>query len=224
MAGEFPNPEEFANALAVDLNSELARLSVSKPSDKGIGIHFTAYERPDDRWIPELFLISNREGIPYTKVRSAGVGALRETCHTLKDIPSSPEHSKLEFRVAVHEALQAGTLFYYNNGDPQLFNPIAKAMFDSMNAFSQRGVLVDFCDRENPLQPCLAAIEVVRDVLRRHRGILGRAECLIGSPGIVASLGLRGRFTSPFTEDCSLNKVKEVLLSGLCGHFQGGRP
>jgi len=75
IAGESPNPEEFANALAVDLNSELARLCVSKPSDKGIGIHFTAYERLDGRWIPELFLISNWEGIPYAKIHSTGLGA-----------------------------------------------------------------------------------------------------------------------------------------------------
>jgi hypothetical protein len=194
MAGEFPNPEEFANALAVDLNSELARLSVSKPSDKGIGIHFTAYERPDDRWIPELFLISSWEGIPYTKVRSAGVGALRETYHTLKDIPCSPEHSKLEFRVAVHEALQAGTLFYYNNGNPQLFNPIAKAMFDSMNAFSQRGVLVDFCDRENPLQPCLAA----------HRGSPRRFEEAQGH------LGSR-RMSHRVARNCSLPRSEGAI-------------
>jgi hypothetical protein len=195
-AGEFPNPEEFANTLAVDLNYELAKLSVSKPSDKGIGIHFTAYERLDDRWIPELFLISNWEGIPYTKIRSTGAGASRETYHTLKNIPSSREHGKLEFRLAVHEALQAGTLFYYNNGDPELFNPIAKAMFDSMNAFSQRGVLVDFATAKTHCNLVRQPVEVVSRLLieftRKERRIIGgRAHdlCVLSSGHCWSSTG-----------------------------------
>jgi hypothetical protein len=42
IAGEFYNPEEFANAVALGRDRELARLSISKPSDKRIGIHFSA--------------------------------------------------------------------------------------------------------------------------------------------------------------------------------------
>lgn len=140
-ASQFSSPEAFANALAVDLNDELAKFAVPNTSDKGLGIHFTAYERMNDRWIPELFLISNWEGIPYTKIRPTGVGASRETYHTLKNVPSAPEHRNVEFRVAVYEALQWGTMFRYNNGDPELFNPIANAILDAFFALTQRGIL-----------------------------------------------------------------------------------
>jgi hypothetical protein len=53
------SPEQFANHLAVVLEQELSRLKFARSVDRGIGIHFTAYERVGGYWIPELFLISN---------------------------------------------------------------------------------------------------------------------------------------------------------------------
>ena len=55
-ASQFSDPEQFANALAADLNGALANLPLTPFLEKGLGIHFTAYERINDYWIPELFL------------------------------------------------------------------------------------------------------------------------------------------------------------------------
>jgi hypothetical protein len=44
--------EAFAEELAIGLNAELAKHRFERETDKGIGIHFTAYERVEDYWIP----------------------------------------------------------------------------------------------------------------------------------------------------------------------------
>jgi hypothetical protein len=58
-AGQESTPEEFAQRVTVNLAEAISKMSFAKPVDSGIGIHFTAYEYIDNRWIPELFLISN---------------------------------------------------------------------------------------------------------------------------------------------------------------------
>ena len=162
LASQFSSAEDFANTLSVDLNGELSRLPLTKPVDRGIGIHFTTYERMNDYWIPELFLISNWAGIPYTNIRSTGVGATRETYHTLNNVPSSAEHRDFDFRFKVHQALQSGIMFRYNNGDPALFNPVADAILDRFIELARRGVLNDpsserdsLCSRPSTDRGCL---------------------------------------------------------------------
>jgi hypothetical protein len=145
-AANFPSAEGFADAIAAGLNQELAMLPLSKASDKGIGMHFTAYERISDYWIPELFLISNWTGIPYTDIRQGGVGVSRATYHILKEkdgVVPAPQHREPKFRIEVHQALVSGTMFRYNNGDPELFNPPANAILDTFFKLMQRGVLSD---------------------------------------------------------------------------------
>jgi hypothetical protein len=73
LADKFASPEEFGNAIAADLDEQLTKLPLAKNADRGIGIHFTAYERVNDYWIPELFLISNWAGIPYADIRPTGI-------------------------------------------------------------------------------------------------------------------------------------------------------
>ena len=48
VASKFSSPEEFGNAIATDLNEEFTKLPLTNNADKGIGIHFTAYERIND--------------------------------------------------------------------------------------------------------------------------------------------------------------------------------
>ena len=165
LASKFSSPEEFGNAIAADLNEELTKLPLTNNVDKGIGIHFTAYERMNDYWIPELFLISNWAGIPYTDIRSTGIGATRETYHTLNNVDSMPEHREVDFRIKVHQALQSGAMFRYNNGDPVLFNPVADAIVDSFIELARRGVLNDPSSEKTHCALVRRPIEVVSDLL-----------------------------------------------------------
>jgi len=141
-ADEHNSAEEFATRVATHLNEGLVKLHFPNPVDGGIGIHFTTYERINDYWIPELFLISNWKGIPYTDIRPEGVGISRETFHTLKDVPSVPEHRNSEYRLEVHRWLhEKSGMFRYNNGDPELFNPVANAILDTFFTIMKRGSL-----------------------------------------------------------------------------------
>jgi hypothetical protein len=164
-AHEFSSAEEFANQMAAVLNRELARLPSSSPVDKGIGIHFTTYERVSDYWIPELFLISNWEGIPYTHIRRKGGGASRETYHTLKGVVSAPQHGEPRFRFEVHEALLSGTMFRYNNGDPELFSPVADATIDTLFRLMRRGSVNDPSSKETHCALARRPIEIISHLL-----------------------------------------------------------
>jgi hypothetical protein len=94
-ARHFSSAEKFADSTASGLNQELTKLPITSYAGKGIGIHFTAYERFNDYWIPELFLISNWAGIPYTNLRPTGIGVTRETYHTIKNVPPSAGTSRV---------------------------------------------------------------------------------------------------------------------------------
>src|SRR4030095_1045848 len=65
-----PSPEDFAKSLAIDLGSALSKRHFIKPTDRGLGIHFSAYEHVDGCWIPELFAIKNWTDDP--AIRRAG--------------------------------------------------------------------------------------------------------------------------------------------------------
>ena len=73
-AQESSSASEFADAL----NCVLSNRRFAKPADAGLGIHFTAYERVDDRWVPELFLVSNWTDTSYMAVQPQGFRATRE--------------------------------------------------------------------------------------------------------------------------------------------------
>jgi hypothetical protein len=167
-AGNFSSAEDFANAIAAGLNEDLAKIPLTRAVDKGIGIHFTAYERISDYWIPELFLISNWAGIPYTNIRPDGVGVSRETYHILKEkegVIPAPEHREPRFRIEVHQALQSGTMFRYNNGDPELFNAAANAILDIFFRLMQRRVLNDPSAEKTHCALVRRPIEVISSLL-----------------------------------------------------------
>lgn len=181
------SPEDFANAVATSLEQELSKLPLSG-REKGIGIHFTAYEYMNGYWMPELFLISNWADIPYTSLRTTGVGASRETYHTLMDVPSSPEHKGLEFRLDVHRALQSERIFWYNNGDPELYNPVADSIKGTISTLGKRGTLSQLASKEAHCDLARRPIEVISDLLGDFsragtRLIGGKPHDLCVSPG-----------------------------------------
>lgn len=138
-AGDFSSAEQFATALAERLEKELSRMRFSGLADAGVGIHFTAYEYINDYWIPELFLISNWADTSYASLRRTGVGASRETYHSIAGEPPRGEDREVDRRLQVNAFLQQGNILIYNNGDPMLFNPAANGVAAMFGELARRG-------------------------------------------------------------------------------------
>lgn len=137
-APEYSSAQEFAESLAHDLQGELARLR--NPIEVGLGIHFSAYERVGDYWIPELFHICN--WLPgYRGVSPDGMHCSRETWGTVTGKGSSLAHGEPQHRHEVREFLQAGHWLRYNNGDPVIFNTVAGALQEAVEHLDDRGQL-----------------------------------------------------------------------------------
>lgn len=180
----------FAGSLAMGLTDALAGRSFAKPVDAGLGVHFTAYERVDDRWIPELFVITNWTDSSYTAIRPQGFRATRETYAILKGLEERPtEHGEANFRLEVHAALHGdGIMFRFNNGDPILFNPIANAIIDSFIELSRRRNLKDPTSCPTHLSIARSPVDVVSKLLAElsdpnMRLIGGKPHDLAVSPG-----------------------------------------
>lgn len=187
-AERFMTPETFAEHLADQLEQELGRLRFRAPVDKGIGLHLTAYERVEDRWIPELFLISNWLNTSYDALRDTGVGASRETLKTLHGRTfSHAVDAWPELRGWVAEYLGRGGWFSFNNGDPFLYNIASKAILDMLGVSAQRGMLQRLGDVGTFIRWAATPVEVVRGVQRDFyrdglRVVGGRVHNLAISP------------------------------------------
>jgi len=142
-ADTFATAERFAHALADTLNREINALPLRREVDKGIGIHFSAYEWINGYWIPEFFHISNWSDPTYTALRPSGVGASGDMSGALANQTPELVGNELAKRLAVHQAIQRGVWFQYNNGDPRLFNSAAKAIIDMFIELNSRGMLRD---------------------------------------------------------------------------------
>src|SRR5215469_14733044 len=77
-ASRYSSAEDFARTLACDLTTALRVRRFRSPSERGIGMHFSAYERIDGYWVPELFHIRNWENETYSAVQE-GIIVTRET-------------------------------------------------------------------------------------------------------------------------------------------------
>jgi hypothetical protein len=175
-AGTYGSPQNFAEALASELTVEVS--ARSRAVKKGIGIHFTAYERVDGYWVPELFLISNWTDLSYVSCRTAFT-ATRETYGTYKQIEErSSEHGNRAHRLEVHSALQNdAALFHYNNGDTLLFNSVAKGIFSSFSLLMQRGQVADHASVRTHLslarRPVEVASKLLSDLARKESIVIG---------------------------------------------------
>jgi hypothetical protein len=188
-ADEFKTPEMFAQALRNDLTKEFKKIRLRKPSETGLGIHLSVYERVEDYWIPELFKISNWTNNSYTDVWPDGFQLERVTYHTSfeNEIDENPEDGEPHRRLKVRQKLQDGMVLIYNNGDPNMFNHAASAIFSMIQV---RGALGHLKDMETPEAVCDLArrpIEIVTEVQRDFCrpevvGVGGRARELAISP------------------------------------------
>lgn len=166
LANRFASAEEFAVDTAEQLERQLRGMHFTRPTDAGIGIHFSAYERQRDYRIPELFLISNWSDVSYSALRPNGVGMSRETYHTMTSEPPSDAHGALELRLKVHEFLLQGNLLIYNNGDPVLFNPAANGMAAMFIELARRGPSRTQQDTSKILAMARRPVEIVANAQR----------------------------------------------------------
>jgi hypothetical protein len=180
----------FSRAIAQNLTQTLGARTFANPNDRGLGIHFTAYEWVADRWVPELFLISNWTDPSYERVRAGGFGVTRETYATLRDTPDRPvHHGDPAYRLEVHAALHDTPLmFRFNNGDPRLFNGIANAILNSFLVLSSRGHLHQPTSAATHLSIARRPVEVVSrlvaDFVEPGRRLVGgKPHDLAVSPG-----------------------------------------
>jgi hypothetical protein len=144
-ASSYEFPEPFARHLASSLTKALARFTFKHEQEGGLGLHFTAYERVGDYWVPELFQIRNWVDEQYKSVRPDGFEVRRETYGTVKRIPErSAEDGSTERRLCVQKELHSkAVLLRFVNGDPVLFNPVADATFSVFEELGRRGALDD---------------------------------------------------------------------------------
>jgi len=161
VANGYASAGEFAVDTAGQLEKRLRGMRFARPTDAGLGIHFSAYERKNDYWIPELFLISNWSDPSYSALRPNGVSVSRETYGTIANEPPSDAHGELEFRLKVHEFLQQGKLLIYNNGDPALFNPAANGMATMFIELARRGLSSQQQDIRKFLAMARRPVEIV---------------------------------------------------------------
>lgn len=167
-ANQHSSPEDFARVMTEMLDEAISKMTLRRPLDAGIGIHFTAYEYINNYWIPEFFLLSNFEDPSYESLHSDGVHLSRETYHHIdRNLPGpQPEHREAKYRLAVHQYLQqVGGMLLYNNGDPLLFNPAARAILTMIRELARRGILAN---RDS--------VATYRAIARRPIEVLSRAQ------------------------------------------------
>ena len=85
-AGTYSSAKDFAEAIASELTTALRARTFRSIRESGIGMHFTAYEKVNGYWIPELFQIRNWEDERYSTVRNE-IRVTRETFGALSLIP-----------------------------------------------------------------------------------------------------------------------------------------
>ncbi len=141
-ANQFGSPEDFARFIGEQLNQSLSRMTFREEIEKGIGIHFTAYEWVDGYRIPELFAITNFESTEYKSLHPDGIRVTRETYNNVvEDNSPRSEHGKPQYRHVVRKHLDTNGLLLYNNGDPLMFNSAAASIFSMFKVAAQRNIL-----------------------------------------------------------------------------------
>jgi len=184
MANQHATAQAFGEHIAAALQSQIVRLKV--PNTAGVGLHFSAYERVNDYWIPELFYISNWSDPSYTTLRPSGVGCTRESWGLIAGQPSSLDHGTDVHRMKVHAHLQEDRWLRFNNGDPALFNTVADALQGAVKVLRDRGHLRKMgVDEHIALTKRFVGLvsEVQRDVGREEdRRVGGRIHDLAITP------------------------------------------
>lgn len=184
-ANQFNSPDLFANWLTNQLDAWLQ--TVAGPlQNKGVGLHFSAYEQLPFGSVPEMFWITNWNGAYVVQPHPV---AQRQTIISVTQsaqIPA-PNQPDINERQSVRQHLQGAFNFLsYNHGDHQLFNQQASAILNSALVLRARGVLI--ANRiEYAGRLALMPVEAVCNMQRRlsrpgTRAVGGRPHNLIITP------------------------------------------
>ena len=157
---EYDSFENFASYLKDELNKKLNSFTFSNPLHKGIGIHLVGYENINKQEIPELFLITNFTDETYTKVEEFKVK--RNLYKTLPEEYITVDDNIGNQRKQILKFLDNGGMFIFNNGDPALFNPVAKAINEMFKVAWSRNDLQEGTRKYAKL--AVAPIEVIKTI------------------------------------------------------------
>jgi hypothetical protein len=188
-AASHGSPEQFASHLASALTGELRGRSFRSETDRGLGLHFTAYEHIGGYWIPELFQIRNWTDESYSQVKTNGFEVRRESFGSLTITPDrSANDGSVERRMAVHTMLQSGGMLRFVNGDPTLFAPLGTAVLGVFAELHSRGEIADGDSDATHLSLVRRPIEVLSRLLvdlapKDRRLIGGKTHDLAIRPG-----------------------------------------
>jgi len=175
-AHTFNNLENFATYVRDELDQEIKSFNIEKKYT-GIVIHLTGYEDYDGFKIPELFLISNFTNSTSSKIGNLGVS--RQLYPTMPDEykKNNTNLTQSEKQHLVRDFLAKGKLFIFNNGDPDMFNPIFNGYRDAMTLAKKRKLIKDSNDVEIYRNIACRPIEMVakaqRDFYKKGKIIVG---------------------------------------------------
>ncbi len=170
-AAIFPGPQEFAIAVAQSIQCRLNQMAFSSITDAGIGIHFSAYEHAGNRWIPELFLISNFTDTNYSSLRPGGVDATRESAKLAASDLGVPIDQVADQRFFVHQYLHSGRFLVFNNGDPIMFDAVASGLLTALGTLSVRRNLREL------------TIDLLSEIVYRPVETVSELQSQFGRPG-----------------------------------------
>lgn len=179
------------DAFAIALHAELDKIMLAVPqADRGIGIHLMGYEQVGAYWVPELFLVSNYADTTYSKL--CCLHKTRETYHIAFNEQPNERHGEPECRYKVHGFLAEGGMLVFNNGDPFMFNAVARPLFQILKEARERGVLRDADSTDTYRALARIPIETVskaqRDFFRKDKiRVGGKPHDLVITPdGLVS--------------------------------------
>lgn len=173
---DFDSLECYAEFVMDELNKTIRLLGIPK-NKSGIGIHLTGYENYDGFKIPELFLISNYTDPTYSKV-----GDLHVSRHLFSKIPDDSKAeqenaTQKEKQFLVKDFLSTGKMFFFNNGDPAMFNPLFNGYRAAMNTAKTRNTIKESNDIEIYRNMAKRPIEMVtkaqKDFFKKGKIVVG---------------------------------------------------
>lgn len=180
--------EGFAEALRDKLNDIFAKHPGIPRTDRGIGVHLVGYERVDGLDVPELFLISNFKGITYDELYDH-LGCSRRSYLTLSEDSGDDaylkKHGDPKYRRAVWDYLQTGDVICFNNGDPEMFSPVAGAISVAIRNAKRRGARLPgmgWC-RELAVSPIATVAQLQKAFFKdQYRLVGGKIQDLVILP------------------------------------------
>lgn len=174
----FGTLEDYADYVKNELEKEIKSFKIDKKFT-GIGIHLVGYEDYNGVKIPELFLISNYTDTSYTNTKIGNLVVSRRLFHTLPDELKigGENQTQSEKQSLVKDFLSRGKIFIFNNGDPNMFNPLFSGYREAMNIAKKRNVIKNANDieiyRNMARRPIEMVTKVQRDFYKKGNIIVG---------------------------------------------------